>query len=264
MVHTLRCRALTILALCLMPWQSAQAIIADGASLSVSFPGLSGVHTDILESDHTSGTATGSRLASAYWKSDRAIIAVPFGKVDVRIRKGAATYIVDDVDCTGATCAIDDVTATLHVSFAGISSVHTDARVVDGVAGLAGGGTIASSNWKHEAAEFKILRQVVDVRVRKGAAVVVVDDVDCRSGSCAVDGLTADMTVNFPGLSGVHTDVRLSDDQVGTADGDGVTSSNWKTDTPAIKVFRGRYDLRVRKGAATHIVDDVDCTSGAC
>jgi len=234
------------------------------ATLTVNFPGLSSVHTDIRVSDNIPESASGTRIASANWKRDQFTLAVPAQVYDLRIRKGGATLIIDNVDCTSGSCTVSDITATMTVNFPGMRSVHTDARVPDGVEGTATGSGVNSKNWQSDLAAFKVLKQVYDVRVRKGSATFVVDNVDCSSGSCSVDGITSTLTVNFPGMRSVHTDANVPDNTEGTANGGKVTHANWKTDLAVMTVFRQVYDVRLRKENATHIVDNVDCTSGSC
>ena len=90
------------------------------------------------------------------------------------------------------------------------------------------------------------------------------DDVDCSSGTCLVDGLTAIMTVNFPGLTNVYTDVYLPDCFPGVAVGEKVDNVFSQNDIARITLLRKSYDVRIRNGVETLIVDDVDCSSGAC
>ena len=49
---------------------------------------------------------------------------------------------IDAVDCTGDTCTVDDIVATLTVNFPGISSVHTYVKINDGVADSFTGGDV--------------------------------------------------------------------------------------------------------------------------
>jgi len=237
---------------------------AASATLSVHFPGLSSVHTDIRLSDNAPGTATGKRVASANWKRDLFTQAVPAQLLDLRIRKGGASVIIDNVDCTSGSCVVNDITATMTVNFPGMRSVHTDARIPDGADGTATGNRVNSKNRQTDQAVFKVLKQTYDVRVRKGNATQVIDNVDCTSGSCVVDGITATMTVNFPGMRSVHTDARIPDGVPGEANGGKITRANWKSDQAVLTVFTQVYDVRLRKENATHIIDGVDCTSGSC
>ena len=234
------------------------------ATLNVQFPGLSSVHTDIRISDNAPGTATGTRVASINWKTDQFTHAIPPQVYDLRIRKGGATLIVDNVDCTSGSCFVRDITSTMTVNFPGMRSVHTDARVPDGVDGTAVGSGVNYKSWQDDQAVFKVLKQVYDVRVRKGSATQVIDNVDCTSGICVVDGITATMTVNFPGMHNVHTDARIPDNVPGGANGGKITHANWGRDQAVLTVFPQVYDVRVRKGDGTHIIDNVDCSSGSC
>lgn len=232
--------------------------------LNVKFAGLSGVHTDVMLSDGVAGTAAGSRITRANWKTDEATIAVQPGIYDLRIRKGKSVLILDDVDCSSGDCTADVKPARLTVLFEGMSSVHTDVIATDGVSGSVSDDRFTRANWKKEKAEIIVFPQVFDLKVRHGSGTLILDDIDCQSGTCIADTKPANLIVNFPGLSSIHTAVHLSDGVASSADGGYFTRSNWKKESAEIKVFPLLYDLEVRQGAKKLVVDDVDCRTGAC
>ena len=74
----------------------------------------------------------------------------------------------------------------------------------------------------------------------------------------------ATLTVNFPGINGVHTYVKTNDGVPGFGGGD-VTNTTYKNDTTSMVVLKGIYDVMVVQGAqAERSIDAVDCTSGTC
>jgi uncharacterized beta-barrel protein YwiB (DUF1934 family) len=75
--------------------------MADG-TLTVDFPGISGVHTYLKKTDGVAGTATGQQVAAQTYKNDQALFAnVPNGVYDVLVVKGAQTKVIDNVILIG-------------------------------------------------------------------------------------------------------------------------------------------------------------------
>ncbi len=160
------------------------------ATLQVNFPGLTSVHTEVLVADGLQNAATGASVKISNWQSDSTSIDVPSGHYDLIIKKGSGVLIIDNVDCTTATCTVDNVAATLTVNFLGLKNVHTAVRVPDAVNGEANGGEITHKNWQNDVVEISVLRQIVDLQIRKGGGNFIVDNLDCRSGSCTVNDIT--------------------------------------------------------------------------
>ncbi len=253
-----------LLFLCFSFSRLAIAEIESIATLQVNFNGLSSVHTNIKVADGINNSATGVSVKKSNWKRDSTIVTIPQGTYDLVIQKGAGTLIIDDVDCNSESCTVNDIVATLTINFAGLSSVHSSVHVPDGLNGQATGAQITSKNWKSNQAVVTVLRQIVDVNIRKGVGNSVIDSVDCRSGICTIDNITATLTVDFPGMSSVHTSVLLADGINNTASGEKITNKNWKTNQAVITVLRQLYDVTVTKSTETIIIDNVDCTSSSC
>ena len=76
------------------------------------------------------------------YKNDTTSMTVLKNTYDVKVVKNAQAKIYDAVDCTGDTCTVDDIVATLTVNFPGISGVHTYVKTNDGVAGSFTGGDV--------------------------------------------------------------------------------------------------------------------------
>jgi uncharacterized protein (DUF1800 family) len=244
---------------------SAATTTIDIASLTIQFPGLHNVHATIRISDGIADSAIGKIVKKSNWKNNSTTVKVPQGLYDLVIRKGAGELIIDDVDCSTSTCTVNNIVAKLSINFSGLKSVHSSVHVTDEIEALASGKKVTQKNWQNDQAIIFILRQVVDVKIRKGNGIIVVDNVDCSSGRCSVDRLTATMKVLFPGMSGVHTSVRLPDGQAGKAEGKKITHSNWQKNQTKITVLRQKYDVSIkRNNSEPMVVDNVDCTLGSC
>ena len=138
---------------------------------------------------------------------------------------------------TQPALAVSSGTTQLLVNFPGMSSVHVDVRVTDGLADAATGAWIKSANYQSDLVEIEVPTGIYDLRLRRGSAEFVVDGVDCSgAGDCVVDGITRTLTVNFPGMASVHTDVRVSDGAAGSY-GDSVTYANYQTDQAQFTLF---------------------------
>jgi len=234
------------------------------STLTVNFPGLSSVHSYVKTDNGVDGTATGGAVDERTWKTDSTSMVLLKGTYDVVVVKGAQTKVVDSVNCTDLTCSVDDIVTTLTVNFPGISSVHSYVKVNDENPGAAGGGAVDERTWKTDSASMAVLKASYDVVVVKGAKSLVVDAVDCSAGPCAVNNIVSTMTVKFPGISSVHTYIKLDNNAVGTATGGSVDERTWKSNETSLAVLKGTYDLAVVKGAKTKVIDKVDCTSNTC
>ncbi len=219
------------------------------ATLTVNFPGISSVHTYVKVDNGIVGTATGGDVENRTYKNDETTMNVLKNTYDVVIVKGAKQLIVDAVNCTGETCVVDDIVATLTVNFPGISSVHTYVKT-------ATGGDVDNRTYKNGTTSLAVLKSVYKVVVVKGAQQNTYD-VDCSAGdTCTLDGIVATMTVNFPGISSVHTYVKT------TAGGD-VDNRTYQNNSTSLAVLKSTYKVVVVKGAQQNIYG-VDCTGDAC
>ncbi|MCA9973647.1 MAG: hypothetical protein KC425_25715 [Anaerolineales bacterium] len=236
-----------------------------GGDLTVDFPGISSVHTYVKRSDGVAGVANGTQVDARTYKNDQAVFeTLPNGVYDVVVKKGAMTLIVDNVVVLGST-VVNDIVADLTVDFPGISSVHTYVKVDDGTPNAAGGGDVDSRTYKNDGASLVVLKGAYDVTVRKGAMTYYADAVDCTTGTCAVTGIVKTLTVAFPGISSVHTYVKVDDGNPAAAAGGDVDNRTYKTDGTSLVVLQGAYDVLVRKGAMTYVAQAVDCSAaGAC
>ena len=240
--------------------------LVDGivATLTVKFPGIGSVHTYAKMPDGAAGVAGGGGVEERTWKNDQSEMVVLKGTYDVQVVKGAKTYVVDNVDCTGTSCQVDGIVATLTVKFPGIGSVHTYAKMPDGVANTAGGGGVEERTWKNDQSEMVVLKGMYDVSVVKGAKTYVADDVDCSGDTCLVEGIVATLTIKYPGMTGIHNYVKIPDAISNSATGGAVEQRTWQNNESVMTVLRGFYDVLIVKGSSSFIYDDVNCTALTC
>jgi len=100
-----------------------------------------------------------------------------------------------------------------------------------------------------------VLKAAYKVTVVKGSQQNTYD-VDCSAGDCKLDGIVATMTVNFPGISSVHTYVK-------TTGGGNVDERTYKDNTTSLAVLKAAYKVTVVKGSQQNAYD-VDCSAGDC
>lgn len=231
------------------------------ATVTVNFPGLSSVHVYVHSDDGTAGTAGGKQIGSATWKNDTASLSVPKGTYDIRVVSGPAVAIIDAVNCS-ADCTVNVPLATLSVTFPGLTSAHVYAHMTDGAAGTYGA-QAGSSTWKDNSTSLVLLRGVYDVRVVHGPTTVVLDNIDCTSAMCSAAVPLATLTVNFPGMTSVHSYAHQSDGAAGMY-GAQDSASTWKDNSTSMVLLQAVYDVRVVHGPMQTVFDAVDCRAATC
>ena len=248
---------ITILVLLITAMPTMSASASDPAqTITVNFPGINSVHTYVKQSDGVAGTATGLQVASQTYQNDQAVFAsLPYGIYDLAVVKGAKTKIIDNVDCNAAACAVNDIVATLTVNFPGINGVHTYVKTNDGVTGF-GGGDVDNRTYQNNGTSIVLLKGYYDVKVVKGAQGNVYDVVDCTVDTCSINNIVATLTVNFPGINGVHTYVK-------TLSGHDVDNRTYKDGSASLAVLKSTYKVVVVKGAQQNTYE-LDCSAGDC
>ena len=92
--------------------------------------------------------------------------------------------------------------------------------------------------YKNDETSLVVLKNTYDVTVVKGAKTKIIDAVDCTLDTCLVDNIVSTMTVKFPGISGVHTYVKVNDNVAGTATGGAVDDRTYKNDETSLVVLK--------------------------
>jgi len=233
------------------------------ATLTVKFPGINSVHTYVKTDDGSAGDFSGGSVTQTTHKNSETTLVVLKGQYDVKVVQGAQGNVYN-VDCTeSSTCSIDNIVVTLTVNFPGINGVHTYVKTDDGSAGQFGGGSVTQVTHKNSVATLVVLKGQYDVKVVQGAQGNVYD-VDCtESSTCSIDNIVATLTVNFPGINGVHTYVKTDGGPAASFSGDTVTQSTHKNNSVILAVLKGIYDVKVVKGLQTDYYD-VECLDDTC
>jgi hypothetical protein len=236
---------------------SAGDCMLDGitATMTVNFPGISGVHTYVRTTD-------GGSVDERAYKNDTTSLAVLKAAYKVTVVKGSQQNIYD-VDCSAGDCVLENIVSTLTVNFPGISGVHTYVRTDDGAAGF-GGGTVDERTYKNDSTSLVLLKGFYDVKVVKGAQGNVYESVDCTGNTCSISNIVATFTLNFPGKTGVHTYIKVNDSIANSATGGAVDERNYQNNSTTMALLKNYYDVMVKVGAETFILDNVDCTGNTC
>ena len=216
------------------------------AKLTVKFDGISGVHTYVK-------TTGGGAVDERTYKNDTTALMVLRAPYKVTVVKGAQqnTY---DVNCSAGDCTLDGIVATLTVNFPNISGVHTYVKTT-------GGGAVDERTYKTGKAEFVVLKGTYNLLVVKGAQQNTYDGVNavnCTGTTCSLDNIVATLTVNFPGISGVHTYVKTAASPSGAVD-----ERTYQNSSTTLNVLRANYNVLVVKGAQQKTYP-VDCTGATC
>ena len=98
--------------------------------------------------------------------------------------KGAQANVYENVDCTGTTCTIDNIVATLTLNFPGKTGVHTYIKTNDGIANSAAGGDVDNRTYQNNSTTMTLLKDYYDVVVKIGTETYILDEVDCTGDTC--------------------------------------------------------------------------------
>ena len=225
------------------------------ATMTVNFPGISSVHTYLK-------TTSGGDVDNRTYKDETTSLAVLKAAYKVTVVKGTQqnTY---DVDCSVGDCVLEEIVSTLSVNFPGISGVHTYVKTDDGVPGF-GGGDVDNRTYKNDSTSLVLLKGMYDVKVVKGAQANVYENVDCTGTTCTIDNIVATFTLNFPGKTGVHTYIKNNDGIANSAAGGDVDNRTYQNNSTTMTLLKNYYDVVVKIGTETYILDEVDCTGDTC
>lgn len=230
-------------------------------TLSVDLGTLTGIKVQVRIDDGQPGTY-GANVQTL--NNQTGLVEIPVLKTsyDVRILDGPAETVFDAVDCTGETCSVSMLGATLTVDLGVLTGIKIQVRADDGQAGTYGA-NIQTLNNQSGVVQIGLLKGSYDIRLLKGPAEQVQDAVDCASGTCATGDADAILSVDLEGLAGVKIQTRIDDGLPGTY-GANVQTVNNQSGLAQIAVLKTTYDVRLIKGPAAHVLDSVDCTSETC
>ncbi len=233
-----------------------EVCVLGNSTLTVDFTGINSVHAYIYKSDNKPNLITGPQVAQQTWKDNTASFGnLPSGLYDVKLVKGSQTKIIDNVIVLGTNPVLNDIVTTLTVKFPGISSVHTYVRTTDGAA-------VDERTWKNDEVPITVLKGTYNVVVVKGAQQII-KPVDCSGDTCVVENIVAQLKVEFPGITGVHTYVKTTN---GAAVDERTYQNTGSTTIPVLKAQapeKSLYKVVVVKGAQQNTYD-VDCSTGIC
>ena len=210
---------------------------------------MSGIHTSVHIPDGVIGKTDSKKVFTKNWQSNQALITVFKQTYDVSVRQGNTTAMIrDDIDCSSGSCLIDNLTASLIVKFPNLTSVHTSVKMPDNIEGQASGEQFTNKNWQKDQAILTVFKQKFDIKIRKGSVSKIIDDVDCTTGNCLVENIISTLTIDFPGLSSVHSSAHVPDSIDNEAKGKIASNSNWKQNQTSITLLREIYDVKVNHG----------------
>jgi len=236
-------------------------------TLKVNFPGVNGVHVYVRTDDKNATTANGGNVEVLYNQNGSASIPVLENTYDVVLVRNAKTKVVDAVNCEGPdACEVKYIVQTLKVNFPGINGVHVYVRTDDGIGNeSATGGNVEVLYNQNGSASIPVLENTYDVVLVRNAKTKVADAVNCTdSGTCTVDNIVATLSINFPGLNGVHVYVRTNDEKVGQATGGNVEVKYNQNGSATFALLKNYYDVVLVKNGSTGIADAVNCTGATC
>lgn len=241
----------------------AFAANTEGPAVEALFMGLSKVTATLRESDDNDDEAKGKKVQTLKKQSDYALFTdLEPGNYDLVIQQGAAKAIADDIVVEDTLVIVSDFVTDLSIDFGGLEKVKAEVKLDDGQPDSFGK-SVWSAKSQSGAHTYPVIIGSYDVRLRIGAAEHVVHGVNCADGPCSVSGIASDLSVDYGALANVKLELKADDGSNATI-GKSVWSRSKQTGVVSYAVLRDSYDLRLRHGAVSYVVDGVDCSNSDC
>jgi hypothetical protein len=219
--------------------------------LNLDYEGLSGVRLEIK---------TTSNGLMQYHNNQSGEKAYPVlrNHYNLVFKKGAKTKVVENWDCTGASCAPLDFVADLVVPYEGLSGIRLEIHTDDGDADSVGGLVEYHNNQSGGSRTYKVLKNSYDLLFSKGEKTKIVDAVDYTDEACEALDIATNLNLDYEGLSGVRLEIKTTSNGL-------MEYHNNQSGDKAYPVLRNHYNLVFKKGAKTKVVENWDCTGAtAC
>ena len=166
------------------------------------------------------------------------------------------------VNCEGGSCNQSGRGASLLVNYGGLGEVNLEIREDDD--GVAGSGSLVQSHAVQSGQKtYKLWRGSYDLIFKVGSSELILDSVDCESGSCSAGNITTTLAVDYEGLIDITMSLHQPDAVLNTT-GEIINVRTAQSGQKTYKVLRGHYDLVFEMGPSRFIVDSLDCTDGNC
>lgn len=166
------------------------------------------------------------------------------------------------VNCGGRSCSQSGRDASLSVNYGGLSGVNLDIREdSDGAPGS--GGLVQSHAIQGGQKTYTLWKGFYDLVFKVGSSELILDSVDCTSGSCVAENITSTLTVDYEGLTDISMTLHQADAVMKTT-GEMIDVRAGQSGQKTYKVLRGHYDLAFEMGASRFVVDSVDCSNDNC
>ena len=108
------------------------------------------------------------------------------------------------VNCEGGSCNQSGRGASLLVNYGGLGEVNLEIREDDD--GVAGSGSLVQSHAVQSGQKtYKLWRGSYDLIFKVGSSELILDSVDCESGSCSAGNITTTLAVDYEGLIDITT-----------------------------------------------------------
>jgi hypothetical protein len=166
---------------------------------------------------------------------------------DLELRHGAMTKIVESVNCTGSEKTLSGLTCQLGVDFNGM---RLNQIRIENTAGS----LVTYKNGVRDQWDVSLLKGVYDVELRHGTISKLVEDVDCTSDNASLSNFTCELSVDFDGM-------RLNQVRIENLEGGLVTYRNGPRDSWRVVLLKELYDVELRHGASSYLVEEVNCTT---
>eukprot|EP00771_Trimastix_marina_P000786 gnl/Trimastix_PCT/1816.p1 GENE.gnl/Trimastix_PCT/1816~~gnl/Trimastix_PCT/1816.p1 ORF type:complete len:4918 (+),score=1318.73 gnl/Trimastix_PCT/1816:53-14806(+) len=168
---------------------------------------------------------------------------------NVTLQQGAELKTVNEVDCQGARCLLDNLVSVVTVQFPSVHAVRVEVYTTQ-----PSGGLVTARSGLSNTVQFHLLRSPgYRFKLRQGAAAHTVPSVPCEQAEVTLADLTCELHMQFPGVHSVRAEVLVPE-------GGLVIARSGLTNSGVFTLLRGTYQLDLLRGAARKTVGPVHCT----
>lgn len=154
------------------------------ATLVVDFQNLEGIVMEVRVADGRS-QSSGAMVQLHASQSGTKTYAVLLGKYDLIFKKGASTYIANDIDCRFVSCEAGNIVSELVIDFGDIAAT-VEVRKDDGAKGSSGALVDLYVN-QSGMQRFGLLKGQYDISIKDDNWNLVEDAVNCTGKKCDTD-----------------------------------------------------------------------------
>lgn len=230
------------------------------ATLSIDYEGLSDISLEIRAFDGVQQMA-GDIVEVRQGQSGQKTYKVLRDKYDLIFENTSSRHMVDGLDCTGGSCALSNIAATLIVDYRNLNGITMEVRGSDGLL-RSSGALVQRQHDQSGRKTYDVLLGEYDLVFKKGAAELIVDMVNCKRPRCSAGVISSELLINL-GQAATSVEVRVDDGEPESTGGL-VEVHKEQVGFQRYGVLRGHYDVSISDGEWFMIEHGIDCSDKEC